>query len=49
MLFGAASVLLLPLLFVFARRLWEAAGDLIDADEDEDPTSDRAGCGRPAC
>lgn len=37
MLFGAASVLLLPLLFVFARRLWDAAGDLIEADEDEDP------------
>ena len=40
MLFGAASVLLLPLLFVFARRLWDAAGDLIEADEDEDPTPD---------
>ncbi len=36
MLFGVPGILLLPLLYVFARRLWDAAGDLIDQDEDED-------------
>lgn len=36
LLFGLPGVLLLPLLYVFARRLWDAAGDLIDLDEDED-------------
>ncbi|KAJ8138949.1 hypothetical protein OY671_007838, partial [Metschnikowia pulcherrima] len=40
MSFGAASVSSSPSLFVFARRSWEAAGDSIDADEDEDPTPD---------
>ncbi len=34
--FGLPAVLLLPLLYVFARRLWDAAGDLIDVDEDEE-------------
>ncbi|MFM9934803.1 MAG: DNA translocase FtsK 4TM domain-containing protein, partial [Novosphingobium sp.] len=36
MLFGLPAVLLLPLLYVFARRLWDAAGDLIDQDEDDE-------------
>lgn len=44
MLFGLPGGLLLPLLYVLARRLWDAAGDLIDEgyggqgfdDEDED-------------
>jgi S-DNA-T family DNA segregation ATPase FtsK/SpoIIIE len=35
-LFGLPGGLLVPLLFVFARRLWDAAGDLIDVDEDEE-------------
>ena len=34
--FGLPSVLLLPLLYVFARRLWDAAGDLIDMDEEDE-------------
>ncbi|KUR73751.1 cell division protein FtsK [Novosphingobium fuchskuhlense] len=34
--FGLPGVLLLPLLYVFARRLWDAAGDLIDVDEEDD-------------
>jgi S-DNA-T family DNA segregation ATPase FtsK/SpoIIIE len=34
--FGLPSVLLLPLLYVFARRLWDAAGDLIDVDEEDE-------------
>ncbi len=34
--FGLPSVLLLPLLYVFARRLWDAAGDLIDIDEEDE-------------
>ncbi|NLR69858.1 DNA translocase FtsK [Novosphingobium sp. ERN07] len=34
--FGLPGVLLLPLLWVFARRLWEAESDFIDTDEDED-------------
>ncbi len=34
--FGMPSVLLLPLLYVFARRLWDAAGDLIDMDEEDE-------------
>ena len=36
MVFGLPAVLLLPLLYVFARRLWDAAGDLIDQDEDDE-------------
>ena len=36
MLFGLPAVLLLPLLYVFARRLWDAAGDLIDQDEEDE-------------
>ena len=35
-LFGLPAVLVLPLLYVFARRLWDAAGDLIDRDEDDE-------------
>ncbi|MCX7285116.1 MAG: DNA translocase FtsK 4TM domain-containing protein [Novosphingobium sp.] len=34
--FGLPGALLLPLLWVFARRLWEGEGDLIDFDEDEE-------------
>jgi len=34
--FGLPGVLLLPLLYVFARRLWDAAGDLIDIDEEDE-------------
>lgn len=34
--FGLSGVMLLPLLYVFARRLWDAAGDLIDMDEEDD-------------
>jgi DNA segregation ATPase FtsK/SpoIIIE, S-DNA-T family len=34
--FGLPGVLLLPLLYVFARRLWDAAGDLIDMDEEDE-------------
>lgn len=34
--FGLPGALLLPLLYVFARRLWDAAGDLIDIDEDDE-------------
>lgn len=34
--FGLPGVLLLPLLYVFARRLWDAAGDLIDVDEEDE-------------
>ncbi|WP_068071080.1 FtsK/SpoIIIE family DNA translocase [Novosphingobium lentum] len=33
-LFGFCAVLLLPLIYVFAKRLWDAAGDTIDADID---------------
>ncbi len=33
--FGLPGILGVPLLVVFARRLWDAAGDLIDADDDE--------------
>lgn len=36
MLFGLPAVLLLPLLYVFTRRLWDAAGDLIDQDEEDE-------------
>jgi S-DNA-T family DNA segregation ATPase FtsK/SpoIIIE len=36
MAFGIAGGLLLPLLYVLARRLWDAAGDIIDIDEEED-------------
>lgn len=35
LVFGLAAGLLLPLLYVFARRLWDAAGDIIDADDDD--------------
>ncbi|MCW1382065.1 DNA translocase FtsK 4TM domain-containing protein [Novosphingobium sp. KCTC 2891] len=44
LLFGLPGALLLPLLFVYARRLWDAAGDLIDpgADDDEDLVADPA-------
>ncbi|HQS71560.1 MAG TPA: DNA translocase FtsK 4TM domain-containing protein, partial [Novosphingobium sp.] len=34
--FGLPGALLLPLLWVFARRLWDGEGDLIDFDEDEE-------------
>ena len=34
--FGLPGVLLLPLLYIFARRLWDAAGDLIDLDEEDE-------------
>ncbi|WP_226019161.1 DNA translocase FtsK [Novosphingobium sp. FKTRR1] len=34
--FGLPGALLLPLLIVYARRLWDAAGDLIEAHEDDD-------------
>jgi len=36
LVFGLPGMLGVPLLVVFARRLWDAAGDLIDADEDDD-------------
>jgi len=36
LVFGLPGMLSVPLLMVVARRLWDAAGDLIDADEDED-------------
>ena len=36
LLFGLPGVMLLPLFYVFARRLWDAAGDLIDADEEDE-------------
>jgi S-DNA-T family DNA segregation ATPase FtsK/SpoIIIE len=32
--FGIASVLLLPLLYVFARALWDAQSDLLPADDE---------------
>ena len=34
LLFGIASVALLPLLYVFARALWDAQSDLIPADDE---------------
>ncbi|MBB3860161.1 S-DNA-T family DNA segregation ATPase FtsK/SpoIIIE [Novosphingobium hassiacum] len=34
--FGLPGALLLPLLWVFARRLWDADSDVIDRDDDED-------------
>lgn len=34
--FGLPGALLLPLLWVFSRRLWDSESDLIDLDEDED-------------
>lgn len=34
--FGLPGALLLPLLWVFARRLWDSDSDLIDRDEDEE-------------
>ncbi|WP_298282419.1 DNA translocase FtsK 4TM domain-containing protein [Novosphingobium sp.] len=34
--FGLPGALLLPLLWVFARRLWDGEGDLIDFEEDEE-------------
>ncbi|MBA4353269.1 MAG: cell division protein FtsK [Novosphingobium sp.] len=33
--FGLPGALLLPLLWVFARRLWDAEGDLVDVDDEE--------------
>lgn len=33
--FGLPGGLLLPLLFIFARRLWDSAGDLIEEAEDD--------------
>lgn len=35
-LFGLPGALLLPLLWVFARRLWDAESDFVDIDEDEE-------------
>ncbi len=35
LLFGFPGVLVLPLLWVFARRLWDAESDLIDRDDDD--------------
>jgi len=35
MLFGLPGGLILPMLFVFARRLWDGTGDLIEATEDD--------------
>ncbi|SMC73919.1 DNA translocase FtsK 4TM domain-containing protein [Novosphingobium sp. B1] len=35
-LFGLPGALLLPLLWVFARRLWDAESDFVDVDEDEE-------------
>ncbi|KPF94050.1 cell division protein FtsK [Novosphingobium sp. AAP83] len=37
--FGAPGALLLPLLWVFARRLWDAESDLIDIDEEDGEVS----------
>ncbi|MBF9151221.1 DNA translocase FtsK [Novosphingobium jiangmenense] len=34
--FGLPGALLLPLLWVFARRMWESESDLVDIDEDEE-------------
>ncbi|MFN4136396.1 MAG: DNA translocase FtsK 4TM domain-containing protein [Novosphingobium sp.] len=34
--FGLPGVLLLPLLWVFARRLWESESDFVDAEADDD-------------
>lgn len=39
--FGLPGALLLPLLWVFARRLWDAESDLIDTDDDEAPPPQR--------
>ncbi len=36
MVFGLSGALGVPLLVIFARRLWDAAGDLIEADEDDE-------------
>ena len=36
LLFGLPVALVLPLLFVFARRLWDSASDLIEPVEDDD-------------
>ncbi|EGD57638.1 DNA translocase FtsK [Novosphingobium nitrogenifigens DSM 19370] len=36
MLFGLPGALILPLLFVYARRLWDGAGDLIEITEDDE-------------
>ena len=36
MVFGLPGALGMPLLVIFARRLWDAAGDLIEADEDDE-------------
>lgn len=35
-LFGLPGALLLPLLWVFARRLWDAESDFVDIDEDDE-------------
>ncbi|MEL0209457.1 MAG: DNA translocase FtsK 4TM domain-containing protein, partial [Novosphingobium sp.] len=35
-LFGLPGALLLPLLWVFARRLWDAESDFVDIDDDEE-------------
>ena len=35
MLFGLPGGLILPLLFVFARRLWDGTGDLIEETDDD--------------
>jgi S-DNA-T family DNA segregation ATPase FtsK/SpoIIIE len=35
MLFGLPGGLMLPLLFVFARRLWDGTGDLIEETDDD--------------
>ena len=37
--FGVPGALLLPLLWVFARRLWDAESDLIDIDEEDGEVS----------
>ncbi|MFN3468919.1 MAG: DNA translocase FtsK 4TM domain-containing protein [Novosphingobium sp.] len=34
--FGLPGVLLLPLLWIFARRLWESESDFVDAEADDD-------------
>ena len=37
--FGLPGALLLPLLWVFARRLWDAESDLIDSDDEDGEAS----------
>ena len=36
LVFGLPGALSVPLLVIFARRLWDAAGDLIDVDEEDE-------------